>query len=56
MECKKHKPFVIMPKTKPKPRKKAKTRVEGKGLTKTTEKKKTDIIYARGYVKLSKSN
>ena len=55
MECKKYNSFVVKPKTKTKTNTKTLTRVEGDGLSKANEKKK-DIFYAKGIVKLSKSD
>ena len=55
MEVKKYNPFVVMSKPKPKSkvRPKAKTKLEAGGLS-LENKKKLDIIYARGFVKTSK--
>ena len=60
MEVKKYNPFVVIkpkPKPKPKPklkvRPKAKTNLEAKGLS-LQNKKKLDIIYAKGFVKTSR--
>ena len=56
MEVKKYNPFVVIkPKSKPKPkvRPKAKIRLEAKGLS-LENKKKLDIIYAKGFVKTSR--
>ena len=58
MEVKKYNPFVVikpMPKPKPKPkvRPKAKIKLEIKGLS-LENKKKLDIIYAKGSVKTSR--
>ena len=57
-EDKKYNPFVVIkPKSKPKPkpmvRPKAKIKLEAGGLS-LENKKKLDIIYARGFVKTSK--
>ena len=53
MEVKKYNPFVVMktPKSKAKP--KSKHKLEAKGLS-LENKKKLDIIYAKGFVKTSK--
>ena len=54
MEAKKYNPFVVIkPKSKPKVRPKAKIKLEAGGLS-LENKKKLDIIYARGFVKTSK--
>ena len=67
MEAKKFNPFVVksIAKTKPKPKPKTqplpkartkpnpKTKLEAKGLS-LENKKKLDIIYAKGFVKTSK--
>ena len=55
MELKKYNPFVVMNKPKPKPkfRPKAKIMLEAGGLS-LENKKKLDIIYARGFIKTSK--
>ena len=58
MEVKKYNPFVVIkpkPKPKPKPkfRPKAKIKLEAKGLS-LENKKKLDIIYAKGFVKTSR--
>ena len=50
MEVKKYNPFVVI---KPKVRPKAKIKLEAGGLS-LENKKKLDIIYARGFVKTSK--
>ena len=55
MEVKKYNPFVLIkpkpkPKPKPKVRPKAKIKLEAKGLS-LENKKKLDIIYAKGFVK-----
>ena len=52
MEVKKFNPFVVI-KPKPKPRPKSKPKLETGGLS-LENKKKLDIIYARGFVKTSK--
>ena len=52
MEVKKYNPFVVI-KPKPKVRPKAKIKLEAGGLS-LENKKKLDIIYARGFVKTSK--
>ena len=51
MEVKKYNPFVVM--NKPKPKAKPKTKLEAGGLS-LENKKKLDIIYAKGFVKTSK--
>ena len=53
MKCKLYNPFVVKPKTTPKT--KTKNIVEGKVMIKA-KKKKVDIIYARGFVKLSNNS
>ena len=54
MEVKKYNPFVVIkPKPKPKVRPKAKIKLEAKGLP-LENKKKLDIIYAKGFVKTSR--
>ena len=67
MEVKKYNPFVVIkpkptgftrersskPKPKPKVRPKAKLKLEAKGLS-LENKKKLDIIYAKGFVKASR--
>ena len=54
MEVKKYNPFVVIkPKPKPKDRPKAKIKLEAGGLS-LENKKKRDIIYARGFVKTSR--
>ena len=54
MEVKIYNPFVVIePKPKPKVRPKAKIKLEAGGLA-LENKKKLDIIYARGFVKTSK--
>ena len=56
MEVKKYNPFVVIrpkPKPKPKVRPKAKITLEAKGLS-LENKKKLDIIYAKGFVKTSR--
>ena len=58
MEVKKYNPFVVIkpkpkPKLKPKVRPKAKIRLEAKGLS-LENKKKSDIIYAKGFVRTSR--
>ena len=55
MEVKKYNPFVVTkPKPKPKVRPKAKIKLEAGGLA-LENKKKLDIIYARGFVKTIKN-
>ena len=67
MEVKKYNPFVVktlaktktIPKTKPKPLPKAKTKAKPKtkleaGGLSLENKKKLDIIYAKGFVKTSR--
>ena len=58
MKVKKYNPFVVIepkpkPKPKPKVRPKAKIKLEAKGLS-LENKKKLDIIYAKGFVKTSR--
>ena len=54
LEVKKYNPFaVIKPKPKAKVRPKAKIKLEAGGLS-LENKKKLDIIFARGFVKTSK--
>ena len=54
MEVKKYNPFVVIkPKPKPKVRPKAKIKLEAKGIS-LENKKKLDIIYAKGFVKTSR--
>ena len=67
MEVKKYNPFVVIepkrtgstrercskPKPKPKVRPKTKIKLEGKGLS-LENKKKLDIIYAKGFVETSR--
>ena len=63
MEVKKYNPFVVIkPKSKPKVRPKAKIKLEAGGWGTKGEpplslenKKKLDIIYAKGFVKTSKN-
>ena len=50
MEVKKYNPFVVI---KPKPRPKPKPKLEARGLA-LENKKKLDIIYAKGFVKTNK--
>ena len=50
MEVKKYNPFVVI---KPKPRSKPKPKLEARGLA-LENKKKLDIIYAKGFVKTNK--
>ena len=52
MEVKKYNPFVVI-KPKPKPRPKSQPKLEAGGLS-LENKKKLDIIYARGFVKTSR--
>ena len=53
MEVKKYNPFVfVKPKPKPKVRPNAKIKLEAGGFA-LQNKKKLDIIYARGFVKTS---
>ena len=51
MEVEKYNPFVVRNKHKPKA--KPKTKLEAKGLS-PENKRKLDIIYARGFVKTSR--
>ena len=53
MEVKKYNPFVVMNKRKPKAKPKSKPKLEARGLS-LENKKKLDIIYAKGYVKTSR--
>ena len=54
MEVKKYNPFIVIkPKPKPKVRLKAKIKLGAGGLA-LENKKKLDIIYAKGFVKTSK--
>ena len=58
MEVKKYNPFVVIkpkpkPKPKPKVRPKAKIKLEAKRLS-LENKKKLEIIYAKGFVKTSR--
>ena len=56
MEVKKYNPFVVIkpkPKPKPKVRPKAKIKLEAKVLS-LENKKKLDIIYAKGFVMTSR--
>ena len=54
MEVKKYNPFVIIkPKPKPKVRPKPKIKLEAGGLA-LENKKKLDIIYAKGFVNTNK--
>ena len=58
MEVKKYNPFVVIkpkrkPKPKPKVRPKAKIKLEARGLS-LDNKKKLEIIYAKGIVKTSR--
>ena len=54
MEVKKYNPFVVIkPKPKPKDSPKANIKLEAGGLS-LENKKKLDIIYARGFVKTNK--
>ena len=50
MEIKKYNPFVV---NRPKPKPKSKPKPEAGGLS-LENKKKLDIVYARGFVKTSK--
>ena len=50
MEVKKYNPFVVI---KPKPRPKPKPKLEARGLA-LENKKKLDIIYAKGFVNTNK--
>ena len=52
MEVKKYNPFVII-KPKPKPGPKPKVKLEARGLA-LENKKKLDIIYAKGFVNTNK--
>ena len=52
MEVKKYNPFVII-KPKPKPGPKPKVKLEARGLA-LKNKKKLDIIYAKGFVNTNK--
>ena len=57
MEVKKYNPFVVIkpkpkPRVKPKAKPKPQTKLEARGLA--LEKKKLDIIYAKGFVKTSR--
>ena len=52
MEVKKYNPFVII-EPKPKPRPKPKVKLEARGLA-LENKKKLDIIYAKGFVNTNK--
>ena len=52
MEVKKYNPFVII-KPKPKPGPKPKVKLEARGLA-LENKKKLDIIYAKGFVNTKK--
>ena len=58
MEVKKYNPFVVIkpkpkPRVKPKAKPKPQTKLEARGLA-LENKKKLDIIYARGFVKTSR--
>ena len=54
MEVKKYNPFVVInPKPKPKVRPKSKIKLEAGGLA-LENKKKLDIIYAKGFVNTNK--
>ena len=58
MEVKKYNPFVVIkpkpkPRVKPKAKSKPQTKLEARGLA-LENKKKLDIIYARGFVKTSR--
>ena len=53
MEVKKYNPFVVMNKPMSKAKPKSKPKFEAKGLS-PENKKKLDIIYAKGFVKTSK--
>ena len=58
MEVKKYNPFVVIktkpkPRPKPKVRPKAKIKLEARGLA-LENKKKLDIIYAKGFVNTNK--
>ena len=50
MEVKKYNPFVVI---KPKPKPKPKPKLEARGLA-LENKKKLDIIYAKGFVNTNK--
>ena len=50
MEVKKYNPFVVI---KPKPKPKPKVKLEARGLA-LENKKKLDIIYAKGFVNTNK--
>ena len=50
MEVKKYNPFVVI---KPKPKVKPKAKLEARGLA-LENKKKLDIIYAKGFVNTNK--
>ena len=50
MEVKKYNPFVLI---KPKPKPKPKAKLEARGLA-LENKKKLDIIYAKGFVNTNK--
>ena len=52
MEVKKYNPFVVI-KPKPKPKPKPKVKLEARGLA-LENKKKIDIIYAKGFVNTNK--
>ena len=52
MEVKKYNPFVVI-KPKPKVKPKAKIKLEARGLA-LENKKKLDIIYAKGFVNTNK--
>ena len=58
MQVKKHNPFVLIkpepkPRVKPKVKPKPQTKLEARGLA-LENKKKLDIIYAKGFVKTSR--
>ena len=54
MEVKKYNPFVVSkPKPKPKPKPNPKVKLEARGLA-LENKKKLDIIYAKGFVNINK--
>ena len=58
MEVKKYNPFVVIkpkpkPRVKPKAKSKPQTKLEARGLA-LENKKKLDIIYAKGFVKTSR--
>ena len=54
MEVKKYNPFVVIkPKPKPKVRPKAKIKLEARSLA-LENKKKLDIVYAKGFVNTNK--